>query len=103
VEDVGLPTEENGGSFSTPVEISVNALALDLRAGASKTRKGLEEELNQKLAKLIENGLRAKVSDGGLLSGKSVELEIVSGASPAELNQGHEPPQIPAAAPGKTS
>ena len=103
VENVGLPTEKKSGSFATSVEISINALALDLRASGSKTRKELQEELNQKLAKLIENGLRAKVSPGGLLSGKSVELAIVSGAPAAQLNQEHEPPAIPAAAASKTS
>lgn len=103
VENVGLPTEKKSKSFSTPVEISINALALDLRADASKTRKELRKELNQKLAKLIENGLRAKVSAGGLLSGSSVELAIVSGAPPAGLNEEHKPPAIPAAAPSKTS
>lgn len=103
VENVGLPAEKNGGSFSTPVEISIDAPALDLPADASKTRKELENELNQKLANLIQNGLRAKVSPGGVLSGKSVELAIVSGASPAKLNQEHEPPAIPAAAPDKSS
>ena len=100
VEKVALPTEDGGG-FSTPVEISINALALDLHPGASKAE--LQKELNQKLAKLIENGLRAKVSPGGILSGSSVELAIVSGAKPAELNEQHEPPAIPAAASGKTS
>jgi paraquat-inducible protein B len=103
VEKVGLPTEKKSKGFSTPVEISINALALDLRAGAPKTRKELHKELNQKLAKLIENGLRAKVSSGGLLSGSSVKLEIVSSAPPASLNEEHKPPAIPAAAPSKTS
>ncbi|HJS84974.1 MAG TPA: MlaD family protein [Acetobacteraceae bacterium] len=103
VENIGLPTAKKGGKFSTPVEISINALALDLRAGASKTRKELQKKLNQKLAKLIENGLRAKVSAGGLLSGSSVKLAIVSGAPPAGLDEEHKPPAIPAAAPGKTS
>lgn len=100
VEKVGVPTE-NSGNFATPVEISINSLALDLPAGASKTE--LQKELNQKLAKLIQNGLRAKVSPGGILSGSSVELAIVSGAKPAELNEQHEPPAIPAASPSKTS
>jgi paraquat-inducible protein B len=103
VENVGLPTEKKSKSLSTPVEISIDALALDLRAGAAKTRKELQQELNRKLAKLIENGLRATVSAGGLLSGKSVELAIVSGAPPAGLDEQHKPPAIPAAAPGKTS
>ncbi len=101
VENVGLPVE-NKSSFSTPVEISINALALDLHAGA-KTRKELEQDLDQKLASLIESGLRAKVSPGGLLSGKSVELAIVSGAPSAALNEQHKPPAIPAAAPSKNS
>ncbi len=103
VENVDLPTEKKSGSFATSVEISINALALDLRASGSKTRKELQQELNQKLAKLIENGLRAKISPGGLLSGKSVELAIVSSAPAAQLDQEHEPPAIPAATPSKTS
>lgn len=103
VEKVGLPTEKKGGSFSTPVDISINALALDLPADASTTRGKLQKELNQKLAKLINNGLRAKVSPGGILSGSSVELAIVSGAPSTQLDQQHEPPAIPAAAPNKTS
>jgi paraquat-inducible protein B len=97
VENVGLPSEKKSGSFSTPVEISINALALGLHADASKT--DLQNALNKKLANLIENGLRAKINSGGLLSGKSVELAIVSGAPSAELNQQHEPPAIPAAPP----
>lgn len=103
VENVDLPTEKKSGSFATSVEISINALALDLRASGSKTRQELQQELNQKLAKLIESGLRAKVSPGGLLSGKSVELAIVSGAPAAQLDQEHKPPAIPAAAASKTS
>jgi MlaD protein len=60
VESIGLPSEKKSGSFSTPVEISISALALGVHAGASKTE--LQNALNKKLASLIENGLRAKIS-----------------------------------------
>ena len=98
---MGLDIDPETGSITTPVEIGVDALALDPQAGAANTRDALGERLNQAIAKLVQNGLRAKVVSGGFLStGKSVELAMTPGAEPAGLDRSHQPPAIPAASAG---
>ncbi|MGE0258750.1 MAG: intermembrane transport protein PqiB [Alphaproteobacteria bacterium] len=93
-----LDIEAGTGSITTPVEIGIDALALDPRAGTAKTRDELGKEMNQALAKLVEDGLRAKVVSSGFLStGKSVELFMAQDAKPASLDQSHQPPVIPSA------
>jgi paraquat-inducible protein B len=104
VAKVGLDVDAETGSITTPVEIGIDALALDPQAATANTREQLGEKLTQALAKLVQNGLRAKaVSSGFLSTGKSVELAMAPGAKPASLDQTHQPPAIPAesaAAPG---
>jgi paraquat-inducible protein B len=98
VAKVGLDIDPETGSIATPVEIGIDALALDPRAGAANTRDELGEKLNQTIAKLVQNGLRAKaVSSGFLSTGKSVELAMTPDAEPSSLDQSHQPPAIPAA------
>ena len=97
VTKAGIDIDAATGSITTPVEIGIDALTLDPQAGAAKTRDQLGEMINQALAKLVQNGLRAKVVSSGFLStGKSVELAMASGAAPASLDQTHQPPAIPA-------
>lgn len=100
VATVGFDVDAKTGNITTPVEIGIDALALDPQAGtAADTRDRLGEMLNQAFAKLVQNGLRAKVVSGGFLStGKSIELAMASGAKPASLDQTHQPPAIPAEA-----
>ena len=96
VAQARLDIDAQTGSITTPVEIAIDALALNPQAGAAKTRDELGEKMNQAVAKLVQNGLRAKiVSSGFLSSGKSVELVMASGASPATLDSSHEPPRFP--------
>jgi paraquat-inducible protein B len=99
VARAGLDIDAETGNITTPVEIGIDALALDPQAaGTANTRDALGERLNQAVAKLVQNGLRAKaVSSGFLSTGKSVELAMTSDAKPASLDQTHEPPAIPAA------
>jgi paraquat-inducible protein B len=101
IANVGLDIDPETGSITTPVEIGVDALALDPQAGMADTRDALGEMLNRAIAKLVQNGLRAKVVSGGFLStGKSVELAMIPGAEPAGLDQSRQPPAIPAASAG---
>ena len=74
-----LDIDAETGSITTPVEIGIDALALDPQAGTVNTRDELGEKMNQAVAKLVQNGLRAKVVSSGFLSmGKSVELAMAS-------------------------
>jgi paraquat-inducible protein B len=99
VAKTGIDIDPETGSVTMPVEIGIDALALDPQAGTAATRDQLGDMLNQALAKLVRNGLRAKVASSGFLSmGKSVELAMASGAKPASLDQTHQPPAIPAEA-----
>ena len=85
VAKAGLDIDADTGNITTPVEIGIDALALDPQAGTVNTRDELGEKLNQALAKLVQNGLRAKVVSSGFLStGKSVELAMAPGAKPAQ-------------------
>jgi paraquat-inducible protein B len=94
-----LDIDADTGSITTPVEIGIDALALDPRASTAKNRDELGKEVNQALAKLVQDGLRAKVVSSGFLSmGKSVELVMAPDAKPANLDQGHQPPEIPSMA-----
>jgi paraquat-inducible protein B len=100
VTKVGLDIDPENGSIATPVEIGIDALALDPQAGAVNTRDELGEELNQAITKLVQNGLRAKAVSSGFLSmGKSVDLAMTPNAEPASLDRNHQPPAIPAARP----
>lgn len=99
VARAGLDVDAKNGSITTPVEIGIDALALDPQGGEVKTREQLGAELTQALAKLVQDGLRAKIASSGFMStGKSVELAMASGAKPASLDQTHQPPEIPAEA-----
>jgi paraquat-inducible protein B len=101
VAKVGIDIDPETGNIATPVEIGIDALALDPQAGAAGTRDKLGEKLNQTIAKLVQNGLRAKAASSGFLStGKSVDLAMTPHAQSASLEQSHRPPAIPAAPAG---
>ena len=76
VAKAGLDIDAETGNITTPVEIGIDALALDPQAAGTantrdapaNTREALGERLNQAVAKLVQNGLRAKAVSGGFLS-----------------------------------
>lgn len=100
IAHVGLEVDAGAPGFSTPMEIEIDARALGIELGAIDTRAALRNRLDDRLAALVQQGLRAKVSSGGFLpGGKSVTLVMVEGAAPASLDREHEPPAIPAVQP----
>jgi paraquat-inducible protein B len=101
VARVRFDTDPGTGNFATPVEITIDAVALGIQTDGVKTREELRDRLDQMIAKLVEDGLRAKIASGGFLSsGPAIDLAIVSGAPPAALDRQHDPPAIPATAAG---
>lgn len=100
IAHIGLEVDAASGAFTSPTEIEIDARALGVDVQNADSRKDLRRRLDQKLAALVHDGLRAKISSGGFLpGGKAVELVIVKGARPAELDRKHEPPAIPAVSP----
>jgi paraquat-inducible protein B len=97
VYDVGFGTGANGKGPAVTVRLTLDATAFDIDARSAASRDDLRDRLNRAVAGLVDKGLRAKVTDGGVLSGPRVDLAIVGGAPPAKLELGHRPPIIPAA------
>ena len=100
IAHVGLEVGAEGASFATPMEIELDANAFGIDLETVETRAALRERLDETLAALVRQGLRAKIASGGFLpGGKSVTLVMVDGAAPASLDSAHEPPAIPAVQP----
>ena len=102
VYKVGLVTgvSAKGASDKGPavtVRLTLDATAFNIDASSAASRDDLRHRLNQAVARLVDKGLRAKVTGGGILGGPRIELAIVDGGAPAKLDVGHRPPVIPAA------
>ena len=95
VYDVGFGTRASGKGPAVTVRLTLDATAFDIDASSAASRDDLRDRLNQAVAALVDKGLRAKVTDGGVLSAPRVDLAIVDGAAPAKLDLGHRPPLIP--------
>lgn len=100
VTHVGLEVDAKSGKLASPVRIQIDATKLGLDLKGAKSREDVRRLLDKKLAALVQDGLRAKISSGGFLpGGQAVELTIVKGAAQATLDLNHQPPAIPPVAP----
>jgi paraquat-inducible protein B len=97
VYKVGFGTGASGTGPAITVRLSLDATAFNIDASAAASRDALRDRLNQAVAALVDKGLRATVTGGGILAGPRIDLAIVNGAAPAKLDLGHPPPVIPAA------
>ena len=102
VYDVGLGTGASGKGPAITVRLTLDATAFNIDASSAASRDDLRDRLNQAMAALVDKGLRANVTAGGILSGPRVNLAMVGGAAPAKLDLGHRPPVIPAASGSST-
>lgn len=102
VYKVGFGTGANGKRPAITVRLTLDATAFNIDASAAASRDDLRDRLNQAVAGLVDKGLRAKVTGGGILAGPRVDLAIVDGVAPAKLDLGHRPPMIPAASGNST-
>ncbi len=96
----GTGADGKGASDKGPaitVRLTLDATAFNIDASSAASRDDLRDRLNQAVAGLVDKGLRAKVTGGGILGGPRVDLAIVDGGAPAKLDLGHRPPVIPAA------
>ena len=94
VLDVDLLLDPSTDEFSTPIVIELEPERLGLTA--RELRDGSEVE---RMRKLVNRGLRARLGIGSLLTGKKViELEFVDGAAPATLETAGAYPQLPTTA-----
>ena len=100
VSQVDLRTDPNAGEIITSVTLALDPTRFHiegLRAAVAGQGTAAEQDLTSTLAKLVEHGLRASLSQSPpLLGDEQVELVVAPGAPPAQLVTTGRYPEIPA-------
>ena len=94
VEDCSLSVDARTGEVSTPVVLKLDPTRFHIRGGRSST--SWKELMDSTLEKLVQGGLRGEIArTPPLLGARTVSLETVPNAAPAQLVFGARYPEIP--------
>jgi paraquat-inducible protein B len=101
VRDVRLRYVQARGVLETPVMLEIDPRQLEFAVTPSTTRADLRRMMNDALARLVQRGLRARLSSSLVLPGaSSVSLDVIAAPGTARLVLENDPPIIPASGAG---
>lgn len=101
VREVALRYVPASASLETPVTIEIDPRELGFEITPATTRVDLRMRLNDALARLIDRGMRARLSSSLVFGGAgAVSLEMAGRPGTARLGVTSDPPVIPAAGGG---
>jgi paraquat-inducible protein B len=100
VRQVALEIDPAAGRVATPVVIELDPAKLNVAIDDGEPGEDAADptsRLNQAMRQLIQQGLRAQLSDAGLiLGGRQIELVMTDQTGVAAFDLGDTPPRIPA-------
>jgi paraquat-inducible protein B len=97
VRDVQLRYVPSTATLETPVTLEIDPREMGFVVTSSTTREELRQRLDDALANLVRNGMRARLGSSLLLPGAGgVELEMIAAPGTGSLQLTHDPPIIPA-------
>jgi paraquat-inducible protein B len=101
VERVGFSYDPQTDRLATPVTVALDPSRFHIAGAHVASKLDAQRALDPVLAKLVDDGLRAELTQNPPLVGSyQVTLRFVQGAGTTALDNGHTPPQIPTAGAG---